>query len=121
MKIIINGQTISKKNSKRIVPTQNGKSRVISSAPYLQWAEAAKWQLAGYQPRPWRYPVRVRFTFYRQNAHRFDYNNLSQGPLDLLVEAGILADDDMTHVTPEFAGWQVDKIYPRVEIEILEG
>lgn len=121
MKITIHGNTISKKNSKQIVPTSDGKHRVISSANYQQWAKDAMWQLKQYQPQVWRYPVKVRMTFYRENKRRADYNNLGQGPLDCLVAAGILADDDMAHVLPEYMPWQVDKAAPRVEIEIEEA
>lgn len=58
--------------------------------------------------------------FYRATRRKFDHLNIAQGPLDLMVEAGILADDDMIHVLPGCFEWSVDKDNPRVEVVISE-
>jgi hypothetical protein len=42
----------------------------------------------------------VGFHYIRSSRRKFDYNNLGQGPLDLLTQAGIIKDDDMNHVIP---------------------
>lgn len=103
--------------------TDSGKPRLISSKQYRQWATAALWQLKTHPAvgRQWKYPLTVYFKFYRKTRRRWDYNNLSQGPLDLLTEAGIIEDDDMNHVIPNFSGgWEVDKKNPRVEMYLEE-
>jgi len=123
MLIIIEGEVYSKKNSKQIVGN-SGKPRLISSKQYLQRAEGALWQLKVHPAvgRQWKYPLTAYFKFFRKTKRRFDYNNLSQGPLDLLAEAGIIKDDDMNHIIPNFsAGWIVDKQNPRVEIYLEES
>ena len=121
-RLIIPGETPSLKNSKRIVTTNNGRRRIIASERYEAWANAIRVRLGqcSLAGHPWSYPVQVDFHFYRTTRRRFDYINLAQGPLDLMVEAGILADDDMMHVVPGCFEWSVDKDNPRVEIVISE-
>ena len=115
------GQAMSLKNSKQIIKA--GQSwRIIPSKPYERWAEAVLWQLKVNENigREWRYPLRASFHFYRKTRHRFDYINLAQGPLDLLVEAGIINEDDMHHIIPGDFSWSVDKNNPRTIIKLEE-
>lgn len=65
------------------------------------------------------YPVKIEFFFYRRTKRVFDYINMAQGPLDLLVDVGIIPDDSVRYVIPVFTGWAVDKQNPRVVITIL--
>ena len=121
--ITILGNTISKKNSRQIIVTGDGRRRVVASKPYLEWERYALLQLrqvplAG---KVWRYPLRIKFHYVRATRRPFDYNNMSQGPLDVLQQAGIIADDDMLHVIPTEPSWSVDKDNPRVEIAITEA
>lgn len=120
--VTIPGQTISLKNSKQIVVTGKGKRRIIASEAYQSYANAALWQLktnelVGYK---WRYPLLLSFHFVRKGKHLFDYNNLTQGVCDLLVQAGIIAADDMNHVIPAGFSWEVDKVNPRCVVTIQE-
>ena len=122
MLIVIEGEVYSKKNSRQIVGSK-GRPRLLPSKQYMGWAESALWQLKVHPAvgRRWKYPLTVHFKFFRKTKRAFDYNNLSQGPMDLLVEAGIIKDDSMLYVTPCFSGgWVVDKENPRVEIYIEE-
>lgn len=122
MLIVIEGEVYSKKNSRQFVGTK-GKPRLLPSKQYRQWADDVLWQLKVHPAvgRRWKYPLTAYFKFYRKTKRRFDYNNLSQGPLDLLVDAGIIEDDSMNHIIPNFsAGWAIDKKNPRVEIFLEE-
>ncbi len=119
--LTISGETPSLKNSKQIV--QAGRfPKLVPSKAYKKWAKQVlrklkRCELVG---RPWHYPVIIDFHFYRTTRRRFDYVNLCQGPLDLMVEAGILDDDDMTCVIPGQWAWDVDQANPRVEVTIYE-
>jgi Holliday junction resolvase RusA-like endonuclease len=120
--ITIPGETPSLKNSKRII-YPGGHPRLIPSKQYSRWVVAALWQLKQHPAvgREWHYPVRVDFVFYRTTRRLFDYINAAQGPLDVLVEAGILAGDDMNLVKPGEWNWAIDKENPRVELTITEA
>lgn len=100
-RLTLPSETPSLKNSKQIV-TAGRFPKLVPSKFYRQWAKPIlkrlkRCELVGHQ---WAYPVTIDFHFYRASRRRFDYINLAQGPLDLLVEAGILADDDMACVIP---------------------
>jgi Holliday junction resolvase RusA-like endonuclease len=119
--ITIDGSTPPLKNSKRLVWVK-GRPRVIPSKRYKVWETAALAILktSDLVDHKWQYPVTIDFHFYRPSKRRFDYINLAQGPLDVLVAVGILADDDMKHVVPGEWGWSVDKDNPRVELVIRD-
>lgn len=119
--LTIPGETPSLKNSKRIV-WAGRYPKLVPSKFYLDWFEESHWRLKGSEliGERWQYPVTIDFIFYRRTRSRFDFVNLAQGPLDLLVEAGILDDDDMRHVIPGRMTWEVDKGNPRVEMVIRE-
>ena len=139
-KLIIPGDVPSLKNSKQLavlgtLPGRNGlpyktwlnrllrQIKIVPSKAYQRYARRAlpllkQCNLVGYD---WQYPVTIHFYFYRATRRKFDHLNIAQGPLDLMVEAGILADDDMAHVIPGVFEWGVDKDNPRVEIVISEG
>ena len=119
--ITIQGSTPSLKNSKRIIHI-NRRPRIIPSTFFEAWAQRAIWDLkvSDLVGHDWAYPVKVSFHFYRRDRRKFDYINLAQGPLDLLVSAGILVDDDMKHVIPGDFSWEVDKTNPRCDLKIEE-
>ena len=91
-----------------------------------KWAEIAGWQLRT-QRRPRRpidFPVIVRYRYYTkidyQNSKaKIDENNLNEAMDDILVNVGILADDNI-RVVAGHDGTRVfhDKDNPRVEIFI---
>lgn len=70
---------------------------------------------------PIDYPVHIRYLFYKGTHHRVDALNLAEAADDLLVEAGILADDN-SNIVKHHDGTRVlyDKQNPRTEIYIYE-
>lgn len=70
-------------------------------------------------PQPIDSPVRIRYLFYMATRRRVDALNLCAAADDLLVEAGILADDNST-IVKSHDGTRVlyDKQNPRTEIYI---
>lgn len=121
--IILQGQTPSKKNSKRLFH-KNGRNIIISSKQYLEWEKTARiavieWKKANHYTLT--YPIRLHMFFYRDSKRRWDYNNIGQGVQDILVDAGIIEDDDAYHCIPVYDGFEVDKDNPRVEVRIEAG
>lgn len=121
--ITIKGEVMSKKNSQMIVGRR--RKMIIPSKQYRDYADNAIAQIKDLPPlEPEQWPVLLHFFFYRKTNRGFDYNNLSQGPQDLLVKAGIIPDDDMQHIVPvfegEYAGWTKDADNPRLVLTFTE-
>lgn len=62
------------------------------------------------------FPVKLHMYFIRDSRRRFDYVNVSQIILDLLVKHGHLTDDNADVVVPVFDGYHVDKQEAGVKI-----
>jgi len=116
---IIRGNPITKKNSQRIVAL-NGHPAIIPSKQYKRYAKSAEWQLSMHRlDNPINTPVNVACVYYMQTRRRVDLVNLLEATMDILVDAGILADDN-AKIAVSHDGCRVlyDKANPRVEIEI---
>ena len=64
-------------------------------------------------------PIKLGMYFIRKSKHKFDYINVAQEPLDLLVKNGIIADDNADEIIPIFLGYHNDKENPGMIIKIL--
>jgi len=101
--IIIPGQVISKKNSPRVT-NFGGHSSIRASKRYEKYDKASKIYLAGRKSFLKEFPVFMHFKFIMESDRVFDFNNLSQGPQDILVQMGILPDDNYRYCIPVFFG-----------------
>lgn len=122
MKLIISGNPISQKNDKVIgYRWSNGKRVpfIMSSAKTKEWRSNAavelRGQFEGYQVT--KFPINVLLIFYFKSDTRRDLDNAAAGPMDALVEAGILPDDGVKYVdclSLQYGG--KDASNPRVEV-----
>ena len=76
-------------------------------------------------PNEQNYPIKVGFHFVRNSRRPFDYINVLQVVMDLMVAHKLIEDDDMNHILPfpmERDGkyYTIDKENPGVYIKILE-
>jgi len=120
----IKGRPITKKNSSRWA----GRGKLLPSASYKAYAEAAIWQLkhqmreqgldpAGDDPIP--YAMSVTCLYWMPNKQSWpDLVGLLQATSDILQEAGIIKDDGLIvdYGTSRIEG--IDKVNPRVWISI---
>ena len=96
----------------------------MPSKEYKRYEKEAAWFLKPMPPRPIECPVNVKCLFYMPTKRRVDKTNLEEGAHDLLVSAGILADDNRDIIaTTDGTMVLYDKLNPRTEITItrLEG
>ena len=120
MKLIIHGSVKAKKNNKRVVYNKKtGKPFIMTDKTTSDYIKSAisqmKEQFDGY--RITEYPISVQMSFYYQTKHRKDIDNSATTILDCMKTAGVIEDDDVTHINElyvYFAGY--DKENPRVEI-----
>jgi len=120
VKLIIPGQTPSKKNAKRIVRAK-GRMLIISSKLHEEWHKNASQHLetilSKYTPDAIG-KVTINYTFYVKDNRRRDVSNMLESINDLLVDCGVLEDDDWKHVRIGSADAEVDKENPRAEVTI---
>lgn len=114
---------ITKKNSQQILTNRRtGRPFIAPSKLYKQYeGEAIKLLLANKPKAPVQAPCRVVTLFYMPTRRRVDLTNLMEAAHDVLVAAGILADDNNS-IIASVDGSRVlyDKENPRTEIFIQE-
>lgn len=116
-KITILGQTPSKKNSR--INTRSGRS--FPSKRYTEWHKSASEQLGRVEGSPGIGIIAkktINYMFYVQDARRRDVSNMIESINDLLVDIGILEDDDWKHVRIGYADAEIDRNNPRCELTI---
>lgn len=122
LRLIILGNPATKKNSQQIYRNaKTGKSFITQSKRYKEYAKTFLWQVPYQAKININYPVNLKCIYYRQTKHRVDLVNLLNATNDLLVEAGVLEDDNCKIVfSHDGSEVRWDKDNPRVEIEITE-
>lgn len=119
IKFTIPGSVPSKKNQKQIIQVR-GRPLIISSKRHNEWHKATLPHLLGKRPVESKIE-RLEAIIYADSKRKFDLSNKFESIADLLVDAGIIKDDNC-YIIPEvlikFGG--VDKTSPRAEITIYE-
>ena len=110
---------ITKKNHQRILKNRRTKAHFVApSEQYENYEAAALW----YVPRrsaPIDSPVNVKCLFYMPTARSCDLTNLEEAIDDILVKAGLLADDNYKIIAAhDGSRVYIDRQKPRTEIEI---
>lgn len=119
IKYTIMGAPVTKKNSQRILRSGSGRPFIAPSTKYKEYEEAAIWQLNPKPEKPIDSPVNVCCVYYMPTRRRVDLTNLLSATDDILVRAGVLADDH-SGILAAHDGSRVrySKELPRVVIEI---
>ena len=84
--------------------------RLAREAVEAEGVDSAPWSVVG-----------VKATFFKKGRNRFDPDNAAgslKAVYDGIVDAGLVADDDIHHMKREMPDLAVDKDSPRVMIEI---
>lgn len=128
IRIVIPGNPVTKKNSQRIVhigrkcpACQRGMKTVpLPSKAYESYEELAGWYVQGYLRRlKINRPVNVKCIYWMQKNIDVDLANLLEATNDMLVQHGVLADDNRKIVAShDGSRVYVDLANPRVEITI---
>ena len=120
LKMILYGNPITKKNSQRIVKCGRY-HKVLPSKQFLVYEKDCLSQIKGKDKLGIDKPVNLSCLYYMQRRYKVDLVNLLEGTCDILVNAGVIADDNFK-IIYSMDGSRVfhDKENPRVEIEISE-
>lgn len=122
MDFVLLGAPRTKKNSQRlIIPKGKTKPVPIKSRAFARYERDCLWQITVDMKRRIAYPINLKCRYYMDTRRRVDLVNLLEGTCDILVAAGVLADDN-SGVVAGHDGSEVllDRENPRVEIEITE-
>jgi Holliday junction resolvase RusA-like endonuclease len=114
MKIVIYGNTPSKKNS-RIISCRGNRPCLFPSSKYTEWHKVALSQL---EEKEQIKANEITITFFAGDNRKFDLTNKAESIMDTLVDAGLLEDDNYSIISSlhlHFGG--VDKGKPRCIIE----
>lgn len=120
--LTVKGKPITKKNSMRMVTNRKtGHTYPIPSKQFVDYQKVFLSQVR----RPKQTidtPVNVQAVYYMPTRHRVDITNLLSATHDLLVDAGVLEDDN-SKIVVGVDGSRVlyDKLNPRVEILISKA
>lgn len=120
LEIVLQGRPITKKNSQRFTRTR-GKSLLLQSEAYMSYEDDCLRQVTGDKKLKIDYPVNLKVLYFMPSRHRVDLVNLLSATCDILVKAGVLADDN-SKIVVSHDGSRVlyDKRNPRAEIFIEE-
>lgn len=116
MEITLKGRIPSKKNQKQIVFAK-GRPIIVSSKKHKEWQEEQMWVVKG--KGKVEEVKNIDITLYAPDRRKGDLTNKAESIMDLLVDAGIIEDDNWTivpNVYLRFGG--VDKENPRAVITI---
>ena len=109
---------ISKKNSQQImINRKTGKPFICPSKAFKAYEAAALWFIPKRQHIS--YAVCVKCLFYMPTRRKCDLTNMLEAIDDIMVKAGLLADDNYT-IIESHDGSRVfyDKTHPRTEVYI---
>jgi Holliday junction resolvase RusA-like endonuclease len=117
---VIEGRIIAKKNSRRTIKS----GRSLPSKKYEEWHKEASFQLL--LQRAVKFPVQndlfIKILFFFPDNRKTDLSNKAESVMDLLVDCGVLDDDNWKVVGSLYLrSIGVDKKNPRAEIYIEGG
>ena len=108
---------VSKKNHQQIAISKTGRPFVVPSKQYKRYEKEALWFIP--KGETIDYPVNVKCLFYMPTRRKCDLVNMQEAILDVMVKAGLLADDNYS-IVQSMDGSRVlyDKDHPRTEVYI---
>ena len=112
---------ITKKNHQQILVNRTtGKPFVSPSPQYKQYERDALWFIPKVE-KPIDFPVNVKCLFFMPTKRKVDLTNLLESIDDIMVKAGLLADDNYT-IIESHDGSRVyyDKGNPQTWVEITK-
>lgn len=123
MKFTIPFPPVTKKNSQQIyINKKTGKRFVSQSKQYKEYERASCFALNGTYRKKIDFPINLAAVFFMPTARRVDLVNLIEALQDVLVKAGMLADDNSKIVvSTDGSRVAIDRKHPRTEVEITRA
>ena len=120
MMITLPGEPRTKKNSQRIA-YRNDKPFILPSKQYKEYREVCLWRIPAWQKAQIAEPVNVCCVYYMRTTRKVDLANLIEATCDILVDAGVIADDNSSIVVShDGSRVLLDRENPHAEITITK-
>lgn len=122
--IYIRGNVPSSKNSKQWTGKMLIKSKTVQNYDKeysYQYADPKTIEKFKKMVKDEIKPYKIAFYFIRDSRRKFDYVNIAQYPLDLMVKNGWIDDDNSNEVIPYFLGYRVDRFKAGMLIKIFRS
>ena len=118
MRLVLRGDPRTKKNSQRLIQTC-GRCIPVTSKAYADYRNDCLRQITGAVRLHIDTAINLCCVYYMQTRRRVDLVNLLEATCDILVDAGVIQDDN-SNIVAGHDGSRVlyDKNDPRVEITI---
>lgn len=124
MKFTISCPPVTKKNHQQIRKRRDGTPFIAQGDTYREAESAILWLIPRHLRQKIDYPVNLCVHYYVKRNARVDKTNLESAICDILVKAGVLADDSALKpaivVSTDGSRVYVDRENPRYEIEITK-
>lgn len=118
MKFTLKGDVSSKKNNRQHVFAK-GRLMVIPGRVHRRWHDDAVMQMKALKLKPVIGRVRLHCDFYPSTKRRADCSNKFESVADLLVDMGIIADDNWFVVSEQSSRMvEKDALNPRCEVTL---
>lgn len=113
---VFRGEVASKKNSK-VLAHLKGRPILLPSKKYQSWEKAARLAImaSGRPPVPLK-AARLSMVIYHGDMIKRDTNNATQGVQDVLVEMGVIKDDNWMVIGSPDVVHAIDVEDPRLEV-----
>lgn len=120
IQLTLAGQPITKKNSQQIIKA-GGRSMIIPSAQYRRYEKDCLLHIPQETRQRIETAVNMQCIYYMPTRRKVDLCNLLEATCDILVAAGVLADDNCRIVAShDGSAVHHDKNNPRVEITLTD-
>ena len=120
IRFVISVKPTSKKNSQQIlVNRRTGRPFIAPSSAYKAYQKAALMMIPAEVRIGIDYPVNVKALYYMDSLRLVDRPNLEEALMDVLVDAGVLKDDNYKiAATSDGSRVLLDREHPRTEVTI---
>jgi len=101
---------------------RGGRTYLVPSAAFESWHEEMMLRIRPHRPKTPIPSASVAIRFFADSRRRFDLSNAAESVMDLLVDAGILADDSAFNVGDlhlKLGGVEPNNARAEVQIEAL--
>ena len=115
---VFRGEVASKKNSK-VLARVKGRPMLLPSRKYQEWEKRARLAImAEGRPTEPLKAARLFMVIYHGDLIKRDSNNATQGVQDVLVDMGVLEDDNWMVIGTPDVTHMVDVTDPRLEVTV---